>query len=507
VHRLRLVALGAALLGPASVTAQETLRLTPGIRVQETATNNANLGSGSARKADLITEVSPYLGLRWNGRRVQLNGSVAATGVYYLNDSQPERLIPRVNLLGNVEAIERFFFVEGAVATSRQYNDVFGPRSISDAVGSGNQTTFTTYRLSPYISGRAYGDINYLLRNDLIYTTAGQGQGGLANATQTNWTGVLSQAPTPAGWELSYNRNETEFRGQSGPPLVTETARARGIYQVDPQLQVFAIGGYEWNQIFLDERNGTIVGGGFVYRPGPRTTINATYEKRYFGPSHNISIDHRNPSVVINVTSSRGISTFPQLAAGLVPGLDLRASLDAAFTTRIPDPVARARAVDEFLLPPGPPATLTGVVNFYTQSVFLRTYHAATVTLLGRRNSVATTVFYQKNESLASAPGGVVPLTTALAAQTIQDGVSTTYSNRLTANASLNVTGAVTRVRGLAPVQGQTRLYAARVTLNQQLSPFTTGFVGGRVQRFDTVSGAGSDFSEVAAFVGVDHRF
>ena len=67
---------------------------------------------------------------------------------------------------------------------------------------------------------------------------------------------------------------------------------------------------------------------------------------------------HRNPFTAFSVNASRNITTYPQQLFAAPAGGDIAALVDAAFTTRIPDPVQRAQAVQDFLRANGLPSTL-----------------------------------------------------------------------------------------------------------------------------------------------------
>ena len=64
-------------------------------------------------------------------------------------------------------------------------------------------------------------------------------------------------------------------------------------------------------------------------------------------------------------TSRAASRSYPQLALAIPAGTTVTQFLDAAFTTRIPDPAERALAVEQFLARTGLPPTLASPVNFY----------------------------------------------------------------------------------------------------------------------------------------------
>ena len=84
------------------------------------------------------------------------------------------------------------------------------------------------------------------------------------------------------------------------------------------------------------ESHRTHAGGGF-------------WEHRFFGSSYSVQVSHRLPNAAISANFSRGLNSYPQLALAIPAGANVTQFVDAAFTTRIPDPAERALAVEQFL--------------------------------------------------------------------------------------------------------------------------------------------------------------
>ena len=73
------------------------------------------------------------------------------------------------------------------------------------------------------------------------------------------------------------------------------------------------------------------------------------WEHRFFGSSYSAQVSHRLPNAALSANFSRGLNSYPQLALAIPAGATVAQFLDAAFTTRIPDPAERALAVEQFL--------------------------------------------------------------------------------------------------------------------------------------------------------------
>jgi uncharacterized protein (PEP-CTERM system associated) len=481
-------------------------RVTPSISVFETLTNNVNLAPSGSEQTDLITQITPAVSISGNGRRVQLNGTVAASGVLYLNEDQNNRIDPRVSLLGSVEAIERFFFIEGAASVTQTFFTPFGPQPIGLSNETNNRYTAATYRLSPYITGVFPGNVTYTVRNDNIWTNLSNAPISQGNAYTNILNAVVSSPVEPWGWQVDANRTETEYSAQTQTYL-TQIARLRLLYAVTPQLQVNVVGGYESNDFPGSDYTGAVYGGGFRWRPDPLTTVAANWQERFFGSSYDFLVERRTPLSVWGINGSRGVTTTPQLLANLPAGGNVEQLLNSVFLTRIPDPVQRQTAVDQFILQRGLPQTLTSSTPLYLQQVLLQERYGATFGLLGARNSIFFNAFYVKTQAITAegdlVPGfGLVPLN-----NNEQIGLSATFSHKLTAVTSMNTTAGWSETSALSPGTLVTDQYFVRVGLSTPLGPKTTGFGGVRFQWFNSNQGTFSDSTEAAVFAGLNHTF
>src|SRR5262249_23197024 len=147
---------------------------------------------------------------------------------------------------------------------------------------------------------------------------------------------------------------------------------------------------------------GSFYGAGLHWRPTERTDLNGWWEHHYYGSSYNWSLTHRLPNVALAANFSRGLSSFPQLALLIPARVTVSPFLDAPFTARIPDPVERARAVQQFLAQSGLPPTLASPLNVYATTVTLQTNASVSAVWIGALNALSFTVFRSESESVVN---------------------------------------------------------------------------------------------------------
>jgi uncharacterized protein (PEP-CTERM system associated) len=503
------VALGYAGGLVAIPAAAESWRLTPSVSVTETYTNNANLASSGQSQSSLVTTLGANLGIAGNGARVQLNGNIGISGNYYAggfnSNSGSDNIFVNANLLGNVEAIEKFFFIEGAINVSQSYLSPFAPTPASNIGVTDNRYTSAGFRLSPYIRGVFPGGTTYLLRSDSIWSNLGQVQdvpGSTSSFTQV-FSGRLDSPIRTFGWSLDGSATSTKFTNEQA--VTSEIVRGYLNYRPDPQVLVYAIGGYEWNNYYLTQSSNVVYGGGGEWRPTERTEVKGNWQERFFGSSYLAQATHRNPFTAFNVNASRDISTYPQQLFAAPAGGDVAALVNAAFITRIPDPAQRAQAVQTFLATSGLPATLTSPLNYYVQQVILYDQQSATFTLIGVRNSTAFTLYNRKQEVISGGTGAVLPVPFGQLNNNTQRGGSISYSHQLTPLTNLNATATYYQTTSLAPFTSESSTRAFLLAAGTRLSPKTDGFAGLTYTDFD--SNVANDYTQYSVYVGLNHRF
>jgi uncharacterized protein (PEP-CTERM system associated) len=508
--RRRLVpTLAFACAGYCGVAQAERWSLEPAIETRVTWSDNVNFDVGGQGLSDTSFELIPRLALRGEGRRLKVFGTIAADALAYAKGAADSRILPIVDLTANLEAIERFFFVEAGVSSRQGAQDVFAART--DGGSTFNTITTTQYRLIPSFEGRVGSDIEYRLRSSNSWTSVSGAEGVDANGAYLgDHTLRVERRPSPFGWSIEGGRNETRFESALPPTAIIDSGRISLLYAFTATLNLGLRGGYEKTNLPVGKPEQTIYGGQLNWRPSERTDLSALLEERFFGKSWRFSFVHRMPRLAWNVTTSRDVASFPQAFLTLPATDNVAALLDAAFTTRFPDPTERSRVVADLIARQGLPSSLAAQTSLFNQNVSLVTSVNLMVAYLGVRNSIALAGFKSRSEDL---PDPLVPPEPGTTQNVEQQGVSLTFSHQMTSFLAANLTGTYTRTLGIGPSDGQvSKQPSVRLEITQQVSPKTNAYAGGRVQKFESNVNVPPGFAkqvayEHAAFVGLSHRF
>ncbi len=487
--------------GPAVIA--QTWTIDPSIGVSGTATNNVNLDPSDQREGDFVTQITPTLVVSERGTRTNLVGFISLPVVLYARTgSENNKVYPSVNLLGTVQPVRDFFFVEGSVSVAQQFFNPFGPQPDGLTNATRNRYRSDTYRLSPYIKGVTPGNINYELRNDNVWTNL---SGAPINADEARYTRFFASASNTAqelGWRADLDYNDTKFNEQNS--IITRLGRFAPVYAVTPQTRLAASVGYEDNTYQISSSRGAIYGVGIEWNPTPRTKVLGYWEHRFFGSSYRASINHRTPLSIWSIQASRDISTYPQQLATVPGGVDVSAFLNGLYSS-ITDPVDRQRTVDEIIQNRGLPSTLGGPVPLYAQQILLQQRASATAGLIGARNSILLTIFNLRSEPIL---GSGTPLPPELAGgnDNTQTGASLVWTHNLAP--TIILVGSVNASRTVANsgLDFSTRQGSAQALLSYSATRRTSVFGGVRYQESSTEFGL-SDYSEAAVFAGIRHNF
>jgi uncharacterized protein (PEP-CTERM system associated) len=481
-------------------------RVEAGVSTGATWTSNADV-SGLTGEADGILDVRPHVRLRVDGAQIKLAGSAALSVVTYLKHTQPTRLEPDVDLVANVEAIQRLLFIDAGVRASQTSANPFGARPESGST-SDNSVTTTQVRVAPRIEGNAGSSLRYRIQSENTLTRESGATAEVAGADSSGYFGrhsvFLEQEPRPLGWRLEAERSETHYRDATQDAIVLDLGRATVDYALSNDFVIGVHGGREHTSFVTDgETGGNLYGMSVRWKPSGRTSLAALAEKRFFGSSWRLAFDHHTPRIAWTLSASRSIQTAPQSVFDLPASNNVAALLDALFTSRFPDPIERARIVDEVISRRGLPASTLAPISVRAQRLSLVNVVSVGATLIGSRNSLSFTAFQTRTEDL---PDTLRFATGSALTNNIQRGVGAALSHRLSPTATLVGSADWTRIRALDGLGGERSTQrTARMQTSVALQSRTTVIGGARYR--DLISNTIADGHEVAVFVGLDHAF
>jgi uncharacterized protein (PEP-CTERM system associated) len=476
------------------------------VTVDETLTDNVGLDPSSTRRSDLISRISPSMRVFYGGAHSSLEGDVSIPILLYARTgSENNRIVPQVALVGHVDALDRHVFLDADARVSQSYLSPFAPTSSAIENNPNNAYTYQTYRLTPSVA-HSSGDYSYQLRDDNTWTVASNAPNIVSNAYTNEVSGFLSRIPHPMGWSLEYRRTDVEFGDQ--PAQLTEISRARALWRPTSELEVFASAGYEKEQYTFVSQQGFIYGVGGRWRPSQRTSLDASWEHRFFGSAYHVTFTSRTPLTVWSLEASRDVTTYAQ-SLGTLPAGDVAAELSSLFSSRIPDPAERSSFVQQFMQARGLPPTLTDAINVYSPRARLEERFGASAGLIGARNAILLRVYRVRTDALAG--DDLSEIIAGLPPNSTQVGGGVVWTYRINPKLRLATSLDQRYASGEASIASDTsaaiysRQFSMSSALTYSVTPATSVHGGVRYQR--QRSDLGNGYDESALFVGVTHIF
>lgn len=451
-------------------------------------------------------DLTPGIAIRGGTPRLRFNLGYIGQKTAYFRDQDRDRWSNNLGASATFEAVERFFFVDTSAAITQQFFSTLGPRFEDTSGDFPNRFESRAASVSPYITGRFGESIPYSVRYNHIWSDTGANNIGVpSSTTQQLVAHIDGPIPDRAGWSLDYSQNRIEWDNQ---PNRRDFGRYFGTlyYRLSPAVTISALGGQEFNNFDLVDRTYSNYGGGFSWRPSPRTSLDALAERRFFGTGYRGRVAHRHRDVSFSVGASRDISFFQERLFSLPAG-DIRQALDAAYLARYPDPVQRAAEVSRTISTFGLPAVSGVPFTYFSQRILLQKQVDTILAWLGVRNTLTLNVFWRDLRPIDAQSQALAGEDFASLGDSRQFGANLTLVHRLSGSTFLSgrLGRLQTKSRATTLTNPESTQDDFTVTLVTQMSPRTQLYSGFRILRLDST--VNSDILERSVFGGFAHTF
>lgn len=473
-----------------SNSAKRTWTIQPRISLRETLTDNVSINrAANGKESDLITELTPGIRIEARTNLLKAYFDYALLGQFYAKTDY-SRTQNSLNTFGTFEAIDNWLYLDFSGLIAQQSISAFGAQSPSSSTINNNSTETSTYRISPYIRGQFGGTVDYLLRYNQSTTHSQTGQ--VYDLDLSQWTGQLKGSTVFRNltWTIDGNQQTADYA--RGRKTEAELVRAMLTYTVLPQLRLSGSGGWESNNYAsLDQETNTTYGYGFDWTPTERTRLSVFKEHRFFGDGHRISFNHRFPMSSITFSDTRDVSVLPNqfATAGLGTNYDLLYPQFSQICNDqlggTPDQVQIDRCVLELFNVLGiqPNTQVTG--GYMTTRATIQRRQQVAFALFGARNSLTFLANRSENQSTLAASAFADDFDKLSSVR--QQGVSLTYTHRLSPQSSLNAS--VSRQESTGGSSGsslKTTQTLYQLNVSTKLGVKTTGMFSIRRSEFDS---------------------
>jgi len=298
-----------------TVGAEEEVRwdMSPHVAISQIYTDNIGLSPPGQEDHEYITQTDVGFTLNREGRRAELNLAYNLQDLIYWRKTRSNTTYYQFSGDGNVELLPERFFVEAKSTYSQRFRSRRDNVLLDNVNNNGQRSDVLTSHVSPHFIQRlgnfATGQLRYTY-DRVDYQ--GPNTSGLDSETNRAMARIDSGTMfSRIGWELSFQRSETDY--DDGSAVTLQTAEALLRWYVTNQFSVFAAGGDEDNEYVQDPRRArpddTFWRAGASWQPGTRTSMEAYYGERFFGETYGGSLNHRFRHSQLAMEYSEGLAT------------------------------------------------------------------------------------------------------------------------------------------------------------------------------------------------------
>jgi uncharacterized protein (PEP-CTERM system associated) len=438
--------------------------------------------TGLGNYSDFVTQLRP--GLQINARTGRLRGTL----IYFLDANHHTRSTNNntpvqnsLNANGSAEVIQNWFFVDGRASITQQARSAYGQQTASGGLsGSDNQTEVGTLYVSPYLRGRVADLATYEAR---FTTEATNARRSIIGDSSNNAVSLSLNSPRGGarlGWGALATKRQTSYR--AGRTTDEDRVVVSAIARPDTDLTVTLRAGREaQNVTTLERRNDNNFGAGLTWSPSNRTSAAIDADRRYFGQSYRVLVDHRLSQSSFRLSASRDVSNNQSTSSGSSGAATTAFELQFRnLTAQFPDPKQRAEVALALLQGRGQDPNAVFSSSFLTSDVTLVQRLDLSWIYTGRRQTVSLLAFSSDTSNLGVLAPGASNLNDVR-----QSGLTATVSHRLTPTANVSLAGSFLHTAGNQGNVGSD-LKSMQLSWSDTLNRYTTATLGARYSVFDS---------------------
>jgi len=452
-------------------------KVTPRLDLRESYSDNVGLQNDDNAHGSFISEAAPSVSIMTNGPRLKVNAEAGWRLFSYSDSDAPNLQNSEHHYSGTAQAmlVDQLLYVDARASGSRQAISAFGPVS-SNTYSSTNRTDIRSWQISPYLRHRFGSRADLMLR----YTrdAVDGGTVGFGNSTANTRMADLSSGTAfdSIGWSLSHYHQDLQERLAGDSSSENSSAGLR--WRVIRRFSLTANAGYDkYEYVALGERTaGRSWSAGFIWTPSTRTSVQASFGRRYFGKTGSLASSYRTQRSVWNLNYSDQVTTTRSQFV-LPAAIDTAAMLDGLFAASYPDPAERQAAVQAYIAATGLPATLADSIN-YLSNRYIRVKRLQGAAIFrGARSNLTFTLYDEERLALSTQQSDSALLLGQLASlndNTTQRGASANVDYRLSPRSSAFANLSVSRVRSLS-TDFSSNNSEMRLGMNHSFAPKTQG--------------------------------
>lgn len=310
---------------PSSELPARSFTFRPRVMVRETYSDNIHLAPASRAQSDAITEVVPGFDLQANGNRIQGGLSYSLLGFLYAAHSGSDHVSNQVSANATGTIVPRHFFLAANTSYTQAIINPAASGSSNGLFTSGNTTNAWVSRVNPYWLqslgpvgtaklSYAFGNIQYSSAGLVNSSSGNAGSGSLRNSHSNTYEASLSSPSDNGDWSWSGDYRNYQESIADGREIKQQSINGEIGYQILDHLTLLGDGGWERNeqsQVYSQVFQGSMWAAGFRWST-PFNVFEFKYGHRFFGPTYDVSWQHRAARVTTNLSYKETVSVVTQ---------------------------------------------------------------------------------------------------------------------------------------------------------------------------------------------------
>lgn len=266
--------------------------------------------TGNQAQSGLVLQVTPQFGLTGRSGRSMADVNYQLTMSLGLGSTDPRPLAHNLVAIGEVEAVEDFFFL-GANAGAR----LGGSSSFAESIDAINfnadqgRQSFSV-GLMPRFVAHLNRYVDLVSNNAVNYVTYSDDSAGGDDSSFGTRLHIGARSGRyfgPWSWRADAAQRKTTYQSDSTRDSTRSHAELGIGYPINAHLLLRGGIGYENNDIQTSRSvtSGSIWDIGLLWKPNPRTSLNAKFGSRYFGDAWSVFATHRTRRSQLTLGTSR----------------------------------------------------------------------------------------------------------------------------------------------------------------------------------------------------------
>ncbi|MES2353879.1 MAG: TIGR03016 family PEP-CTERM system-associated outer membrane protein [Pseudomonadota bacterium] len=477
-------------------------RVDPHLTVTETYTDNVALARSGQEKSDFITEITPGISAIGKEGRSHVRFDYSPQILLYAQGNQPNRVNHLLSTEGKMELAQNWLFLDGGANLSRENASLLGPISVSNDVGTQNQTSIRTYHLSPYIVNKFGPYANYEIRYQRDGVSSSSDS--LSNSQSNKYSINVESGPAYNRYKWAVKLFKEDVDYTTAADQGSRIANFDFSYFLTPRFALTATEGYEKYNFLTtgDKPQGNYWSAGINWQPSSLTNLKLSGGEHYYGRTYALDFMHRSHAFLWQASYNESVTTS-RANFLMTDTIGTFNSLDKLLSNQFPDPLDRARRINFLIERFG-----LDVFNVLNNQTFLEKRGDASVTWYSGKTTFVLSVFSDARDtdsigSVSGVFGGSAGFNNS--SNTRQIGTNLLFDWACAPKTNININTGYSDMK-FRDTDEEQKLKYVRAGVRRQLTPKATGFLSLRHEMGDS-TGSGSSYRENAISASVNLRF